>query len=102
MPSPERSARAPTPDYAANSGGGEMLQAVDSLIVPGCSLAAHESSLSRCFRAYWMSDFCGGRSMSSFSFHRSDFGGDLPLSDQLKFQQTSGSVLRDHFILMNK
>jgi hypothetical protein len=49
-----------------------------------------------------MSDFCGGRSMSSFSFHRSDFGGDLPLSDQLKFQQTSGSVLRDHFILMNK
>ena len=23
--------------------------------------------------------------------------GDLPLSDQLKFQQTSGSVLRDHF-----
>ena len=37
--------------------------------------------------------------MSSFSFHRSDFGGDLPLSDQLKFQQTSGSVLRDHFNL---
>ena len=27
---------------------------------------------------------------------------DFPLSDQLKFQQTSGSVLRDHFILMNK
>ncbi len=37
--------------------------------------------------------------MSSFSFHRSDFGGDLPLSDQLKFQQTSGSVLRDRFIV---
>jgi hypothetical protein len=40
----------------------------------------------------------GGR-VSSFSFHRSDFGGDLPLSDQLKFQQTSGAVLRDHFTL---
>ncbi|MFN6016110.1 MAG: hypothetical protein ACK49N_00935, partial [Verrucomicrobiota bacterium] len=39
-----------------------------------------------------------GGQVSSFSFHRSDFGGDLPLSDQLKFQQTSGSVLRDHFI----
>jgi hypothetical protein len=35
--------------------------------------------------------------MFSFSFHRSDFGGYLPLSDQLKFQQTTGSVLRDHF-----
>ena len=30
--------------------------------------------------------------MSSFSFHRSDFGGDLPISDQLKFHKTSGSV----------
>jgi hypothetical protein len=39
-----------------------MLQAVDSMIVPGCRLAAHESTLSRCFRAYWMSNFCGGRS----------------------------------------
>jgi hypothetical protein len=27
-----------------------------------------------------------GGQMSSFSFHRSDFGGYLPLSDQLKFQ----------------
>ena len=33
-----------------------------------------------------------GGQVSSFSFHRFDFGGDLPLSDQLKFQQTSGSV----------
>ena len=38
-----------------------------------------------------------GGQVSSFSFHRSDFGGDLPLSDQLKFQQANGSVLRDHF-----
>ena len=38
-----------------------------------------------------------GGQVSSFSFHRSDFGGDLPLSDQLKFQQSTGSVLRDHF-----
>jgi hypothetical protein len=38
-----------------------------------------------------------GGQVSSFSFHRSDLGGDLTLSDQLKFQQTSGSVLRDHF-----
>ena len=38
-----------------------------------------------------------GGQVSSFSFHRSDFGGDLPLSDQLKFQQSIGSVLRDHF-----
>ena len=39
-----------------------------------------------------------GGKMSSISFHRSDFGGYLPLSDQLKFQHTTGSVLRDHFI----
>ena len=39
-----------------------------------------------------------GGQVSSFSFHRSDFGGYLPLSDQLKFQHTTGSVLRDHFI----
>jgi hypothetical protein len=38
-----------------------------------------------------------GGQVSSFSFHRSDFGGNLPLSDQLKFQQTTGSVLWDHF-----
>jgi hypothetical protein len=38
-----------------------------------------------------------GGQVSSFSFHRSDFGGYLPLSDQLKFQQTTGSVLRDLF-----
>jgi hypothetical protein len=36
-----------------------MLQAVDSMVVPGCSLATHESSLSRCFRAYWVFNFCG-------------------------------------------
>jgi hypothetical protein len=28
-----------------------------------------------------------------------DFGDDLPLSDQLMFQQTTGSVLRDHFTI---
>jgi hypothetical protein len=38
-----------------------------------------------------------GGQVSSFSFHRSDFAGDLPLSDQLKFQLTSGSVLQDRF-----
>lgn len=27
-----------------------------------------------------------GGQVSSFSFHQSDFGGDLPLPDQLKFQ----------------
>ena len=26
-----------------------------------------------------------------------DFGDDLPLSDQLKFKQATGSFLRDHF-----
>ncbi len=41
--------------------------------------------------------FVLGGQVSFFSSHRSDFCGDLPLSDQLKFQQTSGSVLRDHF-----
>jgi hypothetical protein len=29
-----------------------------------------------------------------------DFGDDLPLSDKLKLQQTSGSFLRDHFSLL--
>jgi len=27
-----------------------------------CCLATLESTLSHCFRAYWMSNFCGGRS----------------------------------------
>jgi hypothetical protein len=81
----------------------------------GCGLAIVKSTRQGGFFAYWLSNFCGGRSkltcpsfpgdaplggqVSSFSFHRSDFGGDLPLSDQLKFQQSTGSVLRDHFTL---
>jgi hypothetical protein len=28
-----------------------------------------------------------------------DFGDDLPLSDQLKFKQATGSVLRDQFTI---
>jgi hypothetical protein len=35
--------------------------------------------------------------MSSFSFHRSDFGDYLPLSELIKFQQTAGSVLYELF-----
>lgn len=39
-----------------------MLQAVNSMIMPGCSLATHESTMARCFRAYCLSNSLEGRS----------------------------------------
>ncbi len=46
---------------------GKMLQAVDSMIVPGCSLAAHEWTLSLCFDTLCVFNLCGGASMRLIS-----------------------------------